>query len=344
MTIMKHKNKSDLDLIISVIEKRANPYQLNIFNEWLEQSPDNLKEYESLKLIWEKTGYVKTVNLPSPDLMWNNIDREINKPAIKINESFDYSYLIKIAAAILVVVTGVIFYLQVMQNSANGTREKEISEIYPESVAYYKLIAHNGEKITCVLPDSSVVHLNSESRLDYPEYFPGNIRMVTLTGEGYFVVKHDINRPFIVKTGNSQVTVTGTEFNVRSRNNGTKIVVAKGSVNVLSLNTRKQENLKKGEMVQLDKSGNITQPIHVNLKYYLAWRENKLAFKHTPLNEVMAEIERTYNVHTIFLNDSARSRTITGIFETDSLEKVLSVLSLTLDLNISQKGMKIIIQ
>ena len=97
-------------------------------------------------------------------------------------------------------------------------------------------------------------------------------------------------------------------------------------------------------MVQLDNSGNITPPVHVNLKYYVAWRENKLAFMHTPLKEVMAEIERTYNVKAEFLHDSAKKRTLTGIFETESLEKVLSVLSLTLDLNISQKGMKIIVE
>jgi transmembrane sensor len=186
--------------------------------------------------------------------------------------------------------------------------------------------------------------LNSQSRLDYPEYFAGNIRIVNLTGEAYFSVKHDKNRPFVVRCGNSQVTVTGTEFNIRNRNNNTKIVVAKGSVNVLSLSSRIQKNLKKGEMVQMDKSGNITPPVQVNLKYYLAWKENKLAFRHTPLQEVMAEIERTYNVKSEFRIESAKDRTITGIFATDSLEKILSVLSITLDLNISQKGMKIIIQ
>jgi ferric-dicitrate binding protein FerR (iron transport regulator) len=157
-------------------------------------------------------------------------------------------------------------------------------------------------------------------------------------------VKPNKSRPFIVKSGNSQVTVTGTEFDIKSRNNRTKVVVARGSVNVLSLSSNKQAHLIKGEMVQLDNSGKITSPQQVDLKYYLAWRENKLAFRHTSLKEVMAEIERTFNVRVEFLNDSAKYRTMTGIFETDSLEKILSVLSLTLDLNISQKGMKIIIQ
>lgn len=339
---MKHNNKTDLDLLIKIIEGEATPSEFKLFNDWQKESDKNVREFESLKLLWEKTGSFKSPDPPNPDLMWNNILFIINRPYKYIKDGFDFSSVIKIAAVILVVISGLIFYNRIRETSS-GINDKKASDFTLEKIANYKLIAHNGEKITCVLPDSSVVHLNSESRLDYPEYFSGNIRIVNLTGEAYFAVKHDKNRPFIVKTGNSQVTVTGTEFNIRNRNNYTKIVVAKGSVNVLSLNSRKQETLKKGDMVQLDESGNITPPVQVNLRYYLAWRENKLAFKQTPLKEVMAEIERTYNVKSEFLNESSKNRTITGIFETDSLEKVLSVLSLTLDLNISQKGTKIII-
>jgi transmembrane sensor len=340
---MHYKNKIDLDLLIKNIEGKANPSEIKLFNDWLKESNKNVSEYESLKFLWEKTGSFQTPEPPNPDLMWNNISFIINRPFNYIKNGFDFSSVIKIAATILVVVTGLIFYNHIKETSSSGNLNQQISDFTSGKIVNYNLIAHNGEKITCVLPDSSVVHLNSESRLEYPEYFSGNIRIVNLTGEAYFAVKHDKNRPFIVKTGNSQVTVTGTEFNIRNRNNDTKIVVAKGSVNVLSLNSRKQENLKKGDMVQLDDSGNITLPIQVNLKYYLAWRENKLAFRQTPLIEVMAEIERTYNVKSEFLNNSSKNRTITGIFETESLEKVLSVLSLTLDLNISQKGTKIII-
>ncbi|MDR3668534.1 MAG: FecR domain-containing protein [Ignavibacteriaceae bacterium] len=340
---MKYKNNTDLELLIRIIEGKANPSDKKLFDGWLNQSEKNILEYETLKSLWKKTGSYETPEPPNPDFMWNSILFQINRSYYQIKNGFDFTYVVKIAAVILVVISGVIFYNHIKESSSSVNTNKQISDLNSEIIVNDKLIAHNGEKITCVLPDSSVVHLNSESRLDYPEYFSGSNRIVNLIGEAYFSVKHDKNRPFIVKTGNSQVTVTGTEFNIRNRNNNTKIVVAKGSVNVLSFNTRKQENLKKGDMVQLDDSGNITQPIQVDLKYYLAWRENKLAFKKTPLKEVMAEIERTYNVKSEFLKKSSENRTITGIFETDSLERVLSVLSLTLDLNISQKGTKIII-
>lgn len=341
---MRHKIKTDQNLLIRIIEGKAEAEDIKLFKKWLEQSDNNVVEYESLKLLWGKTGFNKVLGIPNPELMWNNVCEKINNSHHAVKEGFDFSLLIKIAAVILVAVSVFIFYHHIREISFPGNYGKPDLADYSTEVINNKLVTHNGEKITCVLPDSSVVHLNSESTLDYPEYFSGNMRIVTLSGEAYFAVKHDRNRPFIVKTGNSQVTVTGTEFNIRNRNNNTKIVVAKGAVKVMSLSSRKQENLKKGDMVQLDNLGNISSPVQVNLKYYLAWRENKLAFMHTPLKEVMAEIERTYNVKIEFLRDSVKNRTITGIFETDSLDKVLSVLSLTLDLNISQKGMKIIIQ
>jgi ferric-dicitrate binding protein FerR (iron transport regulator) len=341
---MKHKYKIDYNLLIKIIEGKANPAESKLFDEWLHQSYYNVTEYESLKCLWEKTDSLKVREIPNPDLMWDNILNKINKPRYVIKEGFDFTAIIKIAALILITISVVIFYHNFREISLPDNTNKPTLDFSNEEIATKKLITHNGERITCVLPDSTVVHLNSGSRLDYPEYFSGDTRTVELSGEAYFSVKHDKYRPFIIKTNNSQVTVTGTEFDIRNRNNNTKIVVAKGSVNVLSLRSRKQENLKKGEMVQLDNSGNITTPKQVNLKYYLAWRENKLAFIHTPLKEVMAEIERTYNVRAEFINDSTKNRTLTGIFETDSLDKILSVLSLTLDLNISQKGMKIIIQ
>jgi transmembrane sensor len=339
---MKDNNTSQ-ELLIRIIQGKANPKDVSLFNDWLRLSDNNILEYESLKLIWEKTES-HVPDIPDPDLMWNKINKKINKSSNILGEGFDLSWVIKIAAVILIAITGIIFYNHIKDTTLSANRSNSLSDLNTLQIINHNLVSHKGEKITCVLPDSTIVHMNSESRLDYPEYFSGNIRIVELSGEAYFSVKHDRNRPFIVKCGNSQVTVTGTEFNIKNRNDYTNIVVSNGSVNVLSLSTRKQENLKKGEMVQMDKSGNLTPPVQVNMKYYLAWKENKLAFRHTPLLEVMAEIERTYNVKSEFLVESAKNRTITGIFETDSLEKILSVLNLTLDLNISQKGMKIIIQ
>lgn len=331
--------------IIRTLTGKASPQEVEEMQQWIAESEENLHEYQSLKAIWELSGKPDPPPPPVESLiMWQKIDQRIKAgDSRKVEEVFDFSWILKIAAVLLLAVSGVLLYNHMREVNSN---QPQYQTAYSKAAEEVKntLETQSGQKLTYALSDGSIVYLNTESKITYSRNFAEDKREIELTGEAFFSVQPDKTRPFIVKSGNSQVTVTGTEFNIRNRNNHIKIVVAKGSVNVLSLNLNKAENMKAGEMVEIGKSGSISQPSNANMKYALAWRENKLAFNHTSLKEVMTEIERTFNVKAEFLNYSSRARTITGIFETDSLDKILKVISITLDINISQKGMKIIIQ
>ena len=78
------------------------------------------------------------------------------------------------------------------------------------------LTAPTGERLAATLPDGSTVELNSGARLSYARAFGGKARTVRLTGEAFFDVAHDAQKPFMVKTFNADVTVLGTRFNVRA--------------------------------------------------------------------------------------------------------------------------------
>src|ERR1039457_1387368 len=105
---MKYKNKTDLELLIRIIEGKTFPDDIKIFDEWLNQSDANVHEYESMKLLWGKTNSYIIPEHPNPDLMWNNIQEKINNIPIIVKDGFDYSWIIKIAAIILVAVSGII--------------------------------------------------------------------------------------------------------------------------------------------------------------------------------------------------------------------------------------------
>ena len=205
-------------------------------------------------------------------------------------------------------------------------------------------MAHKGERITFPLSDGSTVYLNSDSKLIYPKYFSDDSRELELIGEAYFSVQPDKQRPFKVKSGKITTVVTGTEFNIVNRNNEVKVVVANGTVNVLSDISGNPVEITKGEEVLADGNGKIGKPVIANMKYELAWRENKLAFINTPLNEIMDEIERCYNVNVLFKDDSVKTRRLTGIFETESLEQMLSLIKLALDINISRQGLTVVVE
>lgn len=337
------ESKKDHQLIIKYLQGKTTEEENQYIKVWVSSSVKNQEEFEVLSSIWQKTEPLETPPQNDPELIWGNINRDINRKVLYKETEFDYSIFIKAAAAIVVIITAFLLYNHSQIKYGETIEKKSLTETTQKHVAVNRLITHFGERATCVLPDSTVVHLNSESCLSYPVGFSGEKRIVTLEGEAYFSVRPDKTRPFIVKTGNSEITVTGTEFNVRNRNKNINVAVSRGSVNVKSLNSLKEENLKRGEMAQLDKTGILTNQKNVNLRYILAWRENKLAFRHSSLSEVMSEIQRTFNVAVEFRNNSVKERTLTGIFETDSLEKILSILSVTLDINISQRGTKIII-
>src|SRR5690606_32076430 len=79
---------------------------------------------------------------------------------------------------------------------------------------YHTFSTNKGYSCQLLLPDGTNVWLNTASSIQYPAVFSGNERHITLTGEAYFEVAHDISRPFNVDANGSLIQVLGTHFNV----------------------------------------------------------------------------------------------------------------------------------
>jgi len=84
-----------------------------------------------------------------------------------------------------------------------------------EVVAWQEIVVPRGNRMKMILPDSTVVWLNNETKLKYASDFSEN-RLVDLTGEAYFNVKHDPLHPFIVNVGSERIKVLGTKFSVNA--------------------------------------------------------------------------------------------------------------------------------
>ena len=100
------------------------------------------------------------------------------------------------------------------------------------SVDSLEVIAPVGSRTVVELSDGSVVHLNYGSRMKYPQNFSGETRSVVLTGEGYFKVAHNPDKPFVVSTGIIDVIAVGTIFNVNAypENNNIATTLVEGKV------------------------------------------------------------------------------------------------------------------
>lgn len=155
-----------------------------------------------------------------------------------------------------------------------------------------------GSTYRVVLADGSRVLLNAMSTLTYPLTFAPNSREVTLSGEGYFEIAKKMQSgkriPFIVHTAQQQVTVTGTQFNIRAYSNekSTISTLVEGGITVS--NGHMDVSLKANEQAS-NFSGNIQKQI-VDASAYIAWTKGKFLLYETELAEVLGNISRWYDI------------------------------------------------
>jgi len=240
----------------------------------------------------------------------------------------------KVAATFLLLIFSVYFLYEgiVLKEDEAEIAEVPVVEIRKQTAA--------GEKLRLTLPDRSEIIVNSLSTITFSSDFGSGIREIALEGEAFFSVAPDKNRPFKVKTGTVVTTALGTAFNAYARDGGVKISLTEGKVNV----TKEKQvlSLMPGEMasVQQDNSSSLTKekfdPVQTTL-----WKEGKIRFKSKPFREILQSLETWYGVR--FETKSYDNRKVTGLFNNESLEDILTGLSFSLgfDYQINQKNVVI---
>ena len=199
---------------------------------------------------------------------------------------------------------------------------------------YNEVYAAFGTRSAILLADSTLVWLNSGSSLRYPEKFDVKHRQVYLKGEGYFEVKSDISRPFLVQTANLLIKATGTKFSVFD----------------YDLNTDKEVTLVTGKLSLDNPSAKDLQPIaelhpgqhlEFNIKTqtksireedvykYVAWKDGKLIFRNDLLSEVVKKIGMMYNVDIEIQGDELKEYRYRATFKDETLEEILKLLKMS---------------
>lgn len=210
---------------------------------------------------------------------------------------------------------------------------------------------HNnkGYRSRIMLTDGSVVWLNADSELKYPESFEGSTeRKVFLTGEAFFEVAPDAQRPFFISTSKMNIRVLGTSFNVKSYPDDVKheTTLVSGAIEVV-LNDRPDAKirLKPNEKLVIPNTSPDTltgspQPaLMISKPTYFpdkdsamietAWKEDRLIFRGERFEDLALQMERWYNVEIAFKDKDLADLRFTGIFRNEKLETALQALQLT---------------
>ncbi|MFA6981237.1 MAG: FecR domain-containing protein [Ignavibacteriaceae bacterium] len=320
---------------------------------WLSASSENQQLFNELKAPWKLMGNLKPVELKVD--RWSEIMELIRKEKLHEEEQkpnrlsqilkfypfrtkpvMVYAYAF---AAIILIAVSILFvypYLRFGDLPGNSLANKNIE--------LQELITANAEHKEVELSDGTVVYLNSASKLRFPKSFSNTAREVYLEGEGYFEVEHN-DVPFIVRTPTAVVEDIGTEFNIKVRGEKTQIVVKSGVVAVRSImsDVNNKVLMSAGKMSEVKKDSSPILPHKVDVERYLAWRNGTLVFEHTPLSDVLAELTRQYNVYCQLSEPTLGRQTLTGTFNNEPLEDVLSAICLTLDLRYKKNEQGVII-
>lgn len=218
-------------------------------------------------------------------------------------------------------------------NVQMGQVQYEVKEIKAREteVEYNMIVVPRGGIYSLVLSDGTRVFLNSESELKYPVNFAGGDRNVELKGEAFFDVTRDPEHPFIVKTGEMNIRVLGTSFNVSAYMDDPAIrtTLFSGRVEILVNETTLKQELRPGMQANWTIGSDEIEVRMVNLDAASLWRDGIIVLDDDELEGVMRMLSRWYNVTYEFKGDGREKHTFTGkINRNEDLESVLRTLTL----------------
>lgn len=312
------KKKLNIDeVIIRYLDGYATKTEKKRLLDWLNQSGENLREYTGIRDVWIASNSVSSI-LDETETALNKLKKQVRISDVGKSKStflpLTYATM-KIAAAILLLFTvGATFY-KLGENQSQT-----------ETVVYNRLLTAKGGKGHFVLPDSTVVWLNSNSMLEYPEAFSDSTREVHLEGEAYFEVKRNEQKPFHVHAGDINIEVLGTHFSVDnySFRTGVEAVLAEGSIKVTGSNMSHPHVLIPGQLINYDKKSAQTVVQTVDAANYTSWIQDDLVFDNAQLADVIVNLKKWYV--TDIECDSSLEQTLSLTFSVRSGESLNDIL------------------
>jgi transmembrane sensor len=191
-----------------------------------------------------------------------------------------------------------------------------------KNIATSTEFAENGVQNTFLLPDNSQVVLNSGSKIQYKKWNWDNNRSLELNGEAYFKVAK--GQKFEVNTSLGKVTVLGTQFNVKQRDNRFDVTCYEGKVKVNYGDT--EQIITKGMSLAFENGQSIAIP--ENSVQSPEWLQNEMVFYQANLKSILGEFERHFDV-TLELKSNDNSQLFTGTIPAKNLDIALQILTTT---------------
>ena len=234
-------------------------------------------------------------------------------------------------------------FAQAVEDSVGGLAYRFCEET-PVPLEYHTLTVPRAGEYIMTLSDGSRVWLNAESELRYPVNFETGKREVFLSGEAYFEVVKETERPFIVTTPTTRTTVLGTSFNVMAypQDFQTEITLVSGAVAVKA--GQKECRIKPGQQVAVDHSSLEIKHRTVNVSFYTSWKNGLFDFDNMTLAELCVRLSRWYDVDFSFKDPETAGIRFTGAVKRNrDLQFMLDFIQKTSGVNFEIRGKTVMV-
>ncbi len=291
------------------------------FKAWLNASPENKNIFQKSKKIWEHSKN----RISSEEVKYDKIrvlQRIHFNQSLILRESRRRVFIYKMVAILAIPVTFALSWY--FMNS------QQIDQAAPSDM-FCEVTAPKGHVAKCILPDGSEVWVNTGSTISYNTgSFNNETREIKLSGEAYFEVTKNVEKPFKVKTSLANILVTGTSFNVKSYPDRDmfETVLAEGGIN-MELNNANQQviSIVPGERAVYEAGKKNIVIEKVEADFFTAWRNGELLFKDATLNDLVHELERIYDINFHLQDEKLGEFRFRGMFSynnnlIDALEKI----------------------
>lgn len=325
------------DLIIAFLCNETSVEETLLVKEWIASSEENKASFEALSKIWNasKEAFPKPADV-NTETAWQKLSGRIEnktskKNQIKKSNSLFIRYTLRVAAVLIPLIFAGYFMV------SHFNKAERLSYITTNNI------------IENTLSDGTIVKLNKNSIIEYPKEFEDKTREISLTGEAFFTVTPDINKPFIIHSGNVFIKVVGTSFNVNAypENEIINVYVRTGKVQLYTENNKGIKNdsvfLLAGDKGIYNRRSKqfekITQPDSNDM----FWINKTLVFDKTELSEVIKTLTNNFNVKIEVKNNEVNRLHLSATFKDQSINSIIEIISTSLNLKITKSGSTYII-
>lgn len=295
--------------------------------EWINQSVENQKLFNSLKENKNIADSFDEFENFNKEIAWKRYMEHINN--LSLQKSINW-WRFAAVFFFLVGCAGILGYLTKENTAIPQVTNTAIPQVTNET--YTTISTNYGQNSKVILPDSSVVWINSGTTLSYNTKFAVNNRKIKLIGQAFFHISRNEKIPLTVTSKDLEVKVLGTKFDVSSypEDQNISIVLESGSVELLKAKDHSViQELKPGEKAEFDTENRKLSISNVDVYNFTSWKDGILIFKDESMANVLEKLERRYNIDIEVKNKRVYQLIFNATIVNESIEEIFDLMRFT---------------